>query len=458
MSELEALHLGEVDTNEPTLVLSSYEWKEFESSIQGYAEARNKSAQAKIWAADTEFYLRISFLFPFIIYSKEIMPRIQTAFTYSREALILSNQASNSALEKLLSKTAELEYMGAGYSGYSGIAAGPYNEVRALLVQANNSELEQARYDDAARRYAAVLIASNDVRRAFLNGTAHFTNAHSFSNTLNYQLAGEDNLLMLIIGLHRKLRLAEEDMQTEYEILKQDTERKMSAYSKELSRLEKQEHYSLVSSELAARFIPFGEAAINSPAQRIANARAMLDGLGMQEDAKGIYDYAVWIYKQKAYEYAGKAIEGLSEANGMLDEVAVEISTAKRNVEELLPAAKSMAERERASSESALASFTPRTEVEADLKAKASTLLDEASALMVKAGESESDGKALSDYAEAIDKLTTMREMLTERSAYLESARQDAESALNSLRTAIELAEKDALNAVSYTHLTLPTN
>src|SRR3989344_9275293 len=125
LSELERLHLEEVNASEPRLVLSSEEWKEFSEAIGKYSEARKKAAEATVWARDARSYYTASYAFilnsMFVVQYKDVLPRIQTSFALSREALTLSTEATNIAMARLLEKASELEYMGAGYAGYSGV-------------------------------------------------------------------------------------------------------------------------------------------------------------------------------------------------------------------------------------------------------------------------------------------------------------------------------------------------
>ncbi|VVC03536.1 Uncharacterised protein [Candidatus Burarchaeum australiense] len=452
LSELSRLHLEKVNTTEPALIFSSEERKEFSKAIEGYAAARASANSSKVWAQDASFYSSgISLPFPqlvplcYVVYYKEVMPRIQASFSYAREALISSNEATNLALEVVLEKTAELDYMGAGYAGYAGAASGPYSEVRDLLVQANNTELGAVRHSDAARRYSTVLTASKDVRSAFAKSNAQFNDSLAYANALNYQLAGDDNLLALMVGLYRKLSLAEDAMNAEYEAMKADSSRRLDSYGGELSHLRSDEKYSLVDSNLVSKIMPFSGASVNPPAQRLSSAQERMDGIGLDDDAKGLYDGAISTYRMQSQNYAGVAFEKLTKCRRMLDEISLEIAQAKRDVADMLPVAQSQAEEERGKAELALASFSPKTETEANLKASALAFTAEADSLLAEASSTNSDGLALSKYAEATGKYADAREMLSKDSVQLETKKVEAERAVGDLREAIALAGKDGV-------------
>ncbi|MDO8340037.1 MAG: hypothetical protein Q7T16_05255, partial [Candidatus Burarchaeum sp.] len=461
-STVNNLQIEQVSESETVLVLTADERSEYSKTIEGYAAARSKALEAKNWSKDAMVYFYSGKLYEFFgppggsvtaysIYYKEVLPRLQTTLTLSRDALVLANGATNLALEKVLERTAELEYMGAGYQDYAGAAAGPYNEVRDLLVQANNSELEPRAHPDAARRFASVLKASKDVRFAFAKGGTKFEYPLAYAHAINYQLAGEQNLLTLFVGLDRKLRLAEESIESEYENLKYDDERKLELYTKEFSRLQGEEKYSLVDSALVSKLLPYSRIAFNPPAARIRLVSERLDGLGLDdgEDARKSYEAALFTYKLKGRHYAGVAIEELTNSRLLLDEISIELAEAEEDVANLLPVAKDNAARESAATERALAAFSPKTETEAKVKADALALAEKADELLAQAGSTEADGLALSKYVASIGNYEDVRELLSRKSVAAEEKNAKASVALAELREAIKLAEKDGI-AVAY--------
>jgi len=446
-SNVENLKLGGINDTAPSLLLTSGESAVFADSIAGYERSRASIRDAKYWEKDTLLY----FSFPVsgattlatLVTLKELFPRIQGTLTSSRTALSESNRATNTALDVLLERMETLGHLGAGEPDYGGAGSGPYSEMLDLLVQSNNTALKSQRYPDLARRYSTVLEHSKDVEDAFYRGGTAFADSHSFSNALNYSLAGSDNMLALFVGMYRESMQAEQGMKNEYESALAEATEKQKECSDAYEDLARTQGYSSIDANIASEFTPGGPVLLSYPSMRLSRISTTSEcRTGSQ------ISQAKWLHGQTTRDhYLAKSILLLRQANLDVAVSLAELNDARYEAESMLANAPSAVSRERATAFAAISSFSSKTEAEASLLQRAQSLLQAGDDLEAQARSSTSAGTILQARYGAILKYRDAARSISAPEVYAASKKQDASRSTQDLQEAINKAKTDGINS-----------